>query len=134
MSCLVPQNIETHARGDLCKVMAYGRLNAGTIAAEIIVLSSSLPVLVHRRTVDALEGLRIDFDPILINRHAAIDTDAELTCLYPRQRRRYFLELSLSRITQRIHDLAIFELFGSFFGISFVTTPQVRSDAVEPRC
>ena len=54
-------------------------LIAGTIAAEIILLWSGFPVLVHRRTVDTLEGIRIGFDSVLIDRHAAIDTDTELT-------------------------------------------------------
>ncbi len=54
-------------------------LITGAIAAEIILLWSGLPVLVHRRTVDTLEGIRIGFDPALIDRHAAIDTDTELT-------------------------------------------------------
>ena len=54
-------------------------LLAGAIAAEIILLWSGFPVLVHRRTVDTLEGIRIGFEPALIDRHAAIDTDTELT-------------------------------------------------------
>ena len=54
-------------------------LLAGAIAAEIILLWSGFPVLVHRRTVDTLEGIRTGFDPVFINRHAAIDTDTELT-------------------------------------------------------
>ena len=59
-------------------------LIASAIAAEIILLWSGFPVLVHRRTVDTLEGIRIGFDSVLIDRHAAIDTDTELTCLHPR--------------------------------------------------
>ncbi len=35
-------------------------LISGAIAAEIILLWSGFPVLVHRRTVDTLEGIRID--------------------------------------------------------------------------
>ncbi len=54
-------------------------LITGAMAAEIILLWSGLPVLVHRRTADTLEGIRIGFDPALINRHATIDTDTELT-------------------------------------------------------
>ena len=54
-------------------------LLAGAIAAEIILLWSGFPVLVHRRTVDTLEGIRTGFDPVFINRHAAIDTDTEFT-------------------------------------------------------
>jgi hypothetical protein len=54
-------------------------LIAGAIAAEIILLWSGFPVLVQRRAVDTLEGIRIGFDPALIDRHAAIDTDTELT-------------------------------------------------------
>ncbi len=54
-------------------------LIAGAIAAEIILLWSGLPVLVHRRTVDTLEGIRTGFNPVFINRHAAIDTDTKLT-------------------------------------------------------
>ncbi len=54
-------------------------LIGGAIAAEIILLWSGLPVLVHRRTVDTLEGIRIGFDSALIDRHAAIDTDTKLT-------------------------------------------------------
>ena len=52
---------------------------AGAIAAEIILLWSGFPVLVQRRAVDTLEGIRIGFEPALIDRHAAIDTDTELT-------------------------------------------------------
>jgi hypothetical protein len=59
-------------------------LISGAIAAEIIPLWSGFPVLVQRRTVDTLEGIRIGFDPALIDRHAAIDTDTELTRLHPR--------------------------------------------------
>ncbi len=59
-------------------------LIAGAIAAEIILLWSGVPVLVHRRTVDILEGIRTGFDPAFIYRHAAIDTDTELTRLHPR--------------------------------------------------
>ncbi len=59
-------------------------LIAGAIAAEIILLWSGSAVLVHRRTVDTLEGIRIGFDSVLIDRHAAIDTDTELTRLHPR--------------------------------------------------
>ncbi len=54
-------------------------LLAGAIAAEIILLWSGFPVLVHRRTVDTLEGIRTGFDPAFVDRHAAIDTDTELT-------------------------------------------------------
>ncbi len=54
------------------------------IAAEIILLWSGFPVLMHRRTVDTFEGIRIGFDPAFIDRHAAIDTDTELTRLHPR--------------------------------------------------
>ena len=54
-------------------------LIAGVIAAEIILLWSGFPVLVRRRTVDTLEGIRTGFDPVFINRHAAIDTDTEFT-------------------------------------------------------
>jgi len=54
-------------------------LIAGAIAAEIILLWSGFPVLVHRRTVDTLEGIRTGFDPAFIDWHAAIDTDTELT-------------------------------------------------------
>ena len=54
-------------------------LIGGAIAAEIILLWSGLPVLVHRRTVDTLEGIRTGFDPAFVDRHAAIDTDTELT-------------------------------------------------------
>ena len=54
-------------------------LIASAKAAEIILLWSGFPVLVHRRTVDTLEGIRIGFDSVLIDRHAAIDTDTELT-------------------------------------------------------
>ncbi len=54
-------------------------LLAGAIAAEIILLWSGFPVLVRRRTVDTFEGIRIGFEPALIDRHAAIDTDIELT-------------------------------------------------------
>ncbi len=54
-------------------------LIAGAIASEIILLWSGSAVLVHRRTVDTLEGIRTGFDPVFINRHAAIDTDTELT-------------------------------------------------------
>ncbi len=54
-------------------------LITGAMAAEIILLWSGLPVLVHRRTADTLEGIRIGFDPALINRHATIDADTELT-------------------------------------------------------
>ncbi len=54
-------------------------LLAGAIAAEIILLWSGFPVLVQRRAVDTLEGIRIGFEPALIDRHAAIDTDTELT-------------------------------------------------------
>ncbi len=54
-------------------------LIGGAIAAEIILLWSGLPVLVHRRTVDTLEGIRIGIDSALIDRHAAIDTDTKLT-------------------------------------------------------
>jgi len=54
-------------------------LLAGVIAAEIILLWSGFPVLVHRRTVDTLEGIRTGFDPAFIDRHAAIDADTELT-------------------------------------------------------
>ncbi len=53
-------------------------LIAGAIAAEIILLWSGFPVLVHRRTVDTLKGIRTGFDPAFIDRHAAIDTDTEL--------------------------------------------------------
>ncbi len=53
-------------------------LIGGAIAAEIILLWSGFPVLVHRRTVNTLEGIRIGFDPALIDRQAAIDTDTEL--------------------------------------------------------
>ncbi len=42
-------------------------LIAGTIAAQIILLWSGFPVLVHRRTVDKFEGIRIGFDPALID-------------------------------------------------------------------
>ena len=59
-------------------------LIAGVIAAEIILLWSGFPVLVRRRTVDTLEGIRTGFDPAFIDRHAAIDTDTELTRLHPR--------------------------------------------------
>ena len=59
-------------------------LIAGAIAAEIILLWSGVPVLVHRRTVDTFEGIRIGFDPALIDRHTAIDTDTEVTRLHPR--------------------------------------------------
>ena len=54
-------------------------LIAGAIAAEIILLWSGFPVLVHRRTVDTLESIRTGFDPAFIDRHAAIGTDTELT-------------------------------------------------------
>ncbi len=54
-------------------------LITGAIAAGIILLWSGFPVLVHRRTVDTLEGIRIGFDSVLIDPHAAIDTDTELT-------------------------------------------------------
>jgi len=54
-------------------------LLAGAIAGEIILLWSGFPVLVHRRTVDTLEGIRTGFDPAFVDRHAAIDTDTELT-------------------------------------------------------
>ena len=56
---------------------------AGAIAAEINLLWSGFPALVQRRTVDTLEGIRIGFDPALIDRHAAIDTDTELTRRHP---------------------------------------------------
>ena len=59
-------------------------LIAGAIAAEIILLWSGFSVLVQRRAVDTLEGIRIGFEPALIDRHAAIDTDTELTRLHPR--------------------------------------------------
>jgi hypothetical protein len=36
-------------------------LIAGAIATEIILLWFGFPVLVHRRTVDALEGIRTGF-------------------------------------------------------------------------
>ncbi len=54
-------------------------LIGGAIAAEIILLWSGFPVLVQRRAVDTLEGIRIGFDSALIDRHAAIDTDTKLT-------------------------------------------------------
>ena len=54
-------------------------LIASAKAAEIILLWSGFPVLVHRRTVDTLESIWIGFDSVLIDRHAAIDTDTELT-------------------------------------------------------
>ncbi len=54
-------------------------LIAGAIAAEIILLWSGSAVLVNSRTVDTLEGIRIGFDSVLIDPHAAIDTDTELT-------------------------------------------------------
>ena len=54
-------------------------LIASAKAAEIILLWSGFPVLVHRRTVDTLEGIRAGFDPAFVDRHAAIDTDTELT-------------------------------------------------------
>ena len=53
-------------------------LISGAIAAEIILLWSGFPVLVHRRTVDTLESIRTGFDPAFIDRHAAIDTDTEV--------------------------------------------------------
>ena len=59
-------------------------LLASAIAAEIILLWSGFPVLVRRRTVDTLEGIRTGFDPAFIDRHAAIDADTELTRLHPR--------------------------------------------------
>ncbi len=42
-------------------------LIAGAIAAEIILLWSGFSVLVRRRTVDKFEGIRIGFDPALID-------------------------------------------------------------------
>ncbi len=54
-------------------------LIVGAIAAEIILLWSGFAVLVQSRAVDTLEGIRIGFEPALIDRHAAIDTDIELT-------------------------------------------------------
>ncbi len=59
-------------------------LIAGAIAAGIILLSFGFSALDHRRTVDTLEGIRIGFDPALIDRHAAIDTDTERTRLHMR--------------------------------------------------
>ncbi len=59
-------------------------LIAGAIAAGIILLWSGFAALVQRRTVDTLEGIRIGFDPALIDRQAAIDTDTEPTRLQPR--------------------------------------------------
>ncbi len=64
--------------GDWVACIAWW-LIGGAIAAEIILLWSGLPVLVHRRTVDTLEGIRIGIDSALIDRHAAIDTDTKLT-------------------------------------------------------
>ena len=54
-------------------------LIASAIAAEIILLWSGFAMLVHRRTVDTREGIRIGFESVLIDRRAAIDTDTELT-------------------------------------------------------
>ena len=54
-------------------------LIASAKAAEIILLWSGFAMLVHRRTVDTLEGIRIGFESVLIDRRAAIDTDTELT-------------------------------------------------------
>ncbi len=51
---------------DIAACIAW-MLIAGAIAAEIILLWSGFPVLVHRRTVDTLEGIRIGFDPALID-------------------------------------------------------------------
>ena len=59
-------------------------LIAGAIAAGIILLWSAFAALVQRCTVDTLEGIRIGFDPALIDRQAAIDTDTEPTRLQPR--------------------------------------------------
>ena len=58
-------------------------LIAGAIAVGIILLWSGFAALVQRRTVDTLEGIRIGFDPALIDRHAAIDTDTKLTRFHP---------------------------------------------------
>ena len=68
---------------DQAACMAW-MLIAGAIVAGTILLWSGFAALVQRRTVDTLEGIRIGFDPALIDRHAAIDTDTELTRLHPR--------------------------------------------------
>ena len=67
---------------DQAACMAW-MLIAGAIVAGTILLWSGFAALVQRRTVDTLEGIRIGFDPALIDRHAAIDTDTELTRLHP---------------------------------------------------
>jgi hypothetical protein len=83
------------------------------------------------RTINTLICVRVDFQSARFDGRSALDTDTVITGLKPPQCRRNFREFVSGLVTQRIDNFIVFELLGTLFRISLITTPQIRIDAVK---
>jgi len=94
----------------------------------------STPVFTKLRAINALICVRVDFQSARLDRRTALDTDSVITGVQSQQCRRNFCELVSSLVTQRVDNFMVFELLCTLFRVGFITTPQIRTNAIKACC
>ncbi len=88
-------------------------------------------MLLEARAINTLSRVRMRFQAPIVDIGAALIASAVLVPVHAFQRLTDFRNLNARLIAKRIHNFAVFELFGPLFGIGVVATAQIRFHAVQ---